>query len=93
MTGRDTTTLGEVLAMLEAARDAGRDVGESIRILEELNTEDPRSEVIGLTSGPSAQAVLAAAEVPATRSRWAGTTRPPAITARRTRTAPACSRP
>jgi hypothetical protein len=45
MASRDTTvTLGEVLAVLEAARDAGRDVGESIRILEDLITENPRSE-------------------------------------------------
>jgi hypothetical protein len=45
MASRDTTvTLGKVLAVLEAARDAGRDVGDSIRILEELITEDPGSE-------------------------------------------------
>ncbi len=45
MTGRGTiTTLGEVLAVLEAARYAGRDVGDSIRILQELITENPRSE-------------------------------------------------
>ena len=45
MASRDTTvTLGQVLAVLEAARDAGRDVGDSIRILEELITENPRSE-------------------------------------------------
>jgi hypothetical protein len=45
MTGRNVTvTLGEVLAVLEAAQEAGRDVGESIRILRELITETPRSE-------------------------------------------------
>jgi hypothetical protein len=45
MTGPGTTiTIGEVLALLRAAREAGRDVGESIRILQELITENPRSE-------------------------------------------------
>jgi hypothetical protein len=45
MTGPGTTiTIGEVLAVLRAAREAGRDVGESIRILQELITENPRSE-------------------------------------------------
>ena len=45
MAGRDTTvTLGEVLAVLEAAREAGYDVGDSIRILQELITGNPRSE-------------------------------------------------
>jgi hypothetical protein len=45
MTGRDTTvTLGKVLAVLEAAQEAGRDVGESMRILQELITENPESE-------------------------------------------------
>ncbi len=45
MTSRDTTvTLGQVLAVLEAAQGAGRDVGDSIRILQELITENPRSE-------------------------------------------------
>ena len=45
MASRDAAvTLGQVLAVLEVARDAGRDVGESIRILEELITENPRSE-------------------------------------------------
>jgi hypothetical protein len=45
MASRDATvTLGKVLAVLEAARDAGRDVGESIRILRELITENPGSE-------------------------------------------------
>ncbi len=45
MAGRHTTvTLGEVLAVLEAARDAGYDVGDSIRILLGLITENPRSE-------------------------------------------------
>ncbi len=44
MTGRHIrVTLGQVLAVLEAARDAGRDVGESIRMLRELITENPRS--------------------------------------------------
>jgi hypothetical protein len=44
MPGRDATiTLGQVLAVLEPARDAGRDVGESIRILQELITENPGS--------------------------------------------------
>ena len=45
MTSRDTTvTLGQVLAVLEAAQGAGRDVGDSIRILQELITENPLSE-------------------------------------------------
>jgi hypothetical protein len=45
MAGPGTTiTIGEVLAVLRAAREAGRDVGESIRILQELITENPRSE-------------------------------------------------
>ncbi len=45
MTGPGTTiTIGEVLAVLRAAREAGRDVGESIRILQELITENPGSE-------------------------------------------------
>jgi hypothetical protein len=45
MASRDATvTLGQVLAVLAAARDAGRDVGDSIRILQELITEKPRSE-------------------------------------------------
>ena len=45
MAGRDATVaLGEALAVLEAARDAGRDVGDSIGILPELITENPRSE-------------------------------------------------
>jgi hypothetical protein len=45
MASRDATvTLGEVLAVLEAARAAGRDVGESIGILEDLITKDARSE-------------------------------------------------
>jgi hypothetical protein len=43
--GRDATvTFGQVLAVLEAARDAGRDVGDSIWILQELITENPRSD-------------------------------------------------
>ena len=45
MTGRDTaTTLGEVLDVLQAAREAGYNVGDSIRILQALITEQPRSE-------------------------------------------------
>ena len=43
MTGRDTTvTLGQVLDVLEAARDAGWDVGQSIQLLQELITENPQ---------------------------------------------------
>jgi hypothetical protein len=45
MASRDATvTIGEVLAVLEATRDAGRDVDDSILILRELITENPRSE-------------------------------------------------
>jgi hypothetical protein len=44
MASRDATvTLGQVLAVLEAAQEAGRDVGDAIRILRELITDNPRS--------------------------------------------------
>jgi hypothetical protein len=41
MTGRGTAiTIEELLTRLERARDAGRDVGESIRILQEMLGEN-----------------------------------------------------
>jgi len=40
MADRDTAfTIGELITLLERARDAGRDVGEAIRILSEMVTE------------------------------------------------------